>query len=905
MKKVFTTLFMTFLGLALMAQTLPQGINYQAVARDLQGNVLANQDISLLIELVLDGDPEEKTYIETHRVITNELGLFSIVVGEGRTKSGVFTEVPWAEHEIWMQIGLDEKGDGTFNIVNSSRLLAVPYALHAGSAEKLSKPEESERNGGIYWHILGNSGTVPGITFIGTTDFKDFVMKTNNIEALRISATQEIEISSDLSVGNNALIGNDLNVTNDAAIGNDLDVDGIARFNNTTESTTKDDGSVIVEGGVGIEKNTNIGGNGDIEGTLNVGGVTTVENTTESTSKDNGALIVEGGTGVEKNLNVGGITTVENTTESTSKDDGALVVEGGTGIEKNLNVGGITTVENTTESTSKDDGALVVEGGAGIEKNLNVGGDTKLSGRFTVDTTVDGDQTEQTSYPVLITGSKQGLAIDLTPATTNVLKSGRGNNYISFWEDGAQTGRIEGMNLADLDPTGLVSIISGFVSSPPNLLDISYTFGSFSLPQPTVDASLNIDFINDDFDFDIDVGLDGGSFSNPFNDLDDTYSGILGSPNGPSGSGPAATIWNDVISPAINNDNLFPDGETQTNFNSQIFSNYTLDVLNGSISTLGAIVTFATSLASILDPEDIFSEGVGLVVEILNLIIYGSYADINLGVAYESGSGDYAEWLERADIDETISPGDVVGVIGGKISKKFTHADRFMAVSTSPIVLGNMPKDANGESRAEKVAFMGQIPVKVRGLVEIGDYILPSGEGDGTAIAVSPQHMLARDYQRIIGVAWDQSEPENFINMINTAVGLNHNDMSKVIEEMQFTMNQMQLAIKEVNPDFEMRFYNTEYAEHPQKGLDYSVASSHTSNISGYFEGKTYANRGEMLQDVKKAMMEEAGINFDNIPLVEYMLDHPEQAEELAAYYQDLLGDMMWITAQVNNASKK
>jgi len=36
--------------------------------------------------------------------------------------------------------------------------------------------------------------------------------------------------------------------------------------------------------------------------------------------------------------------------------------------------------------------------------------------------------------------------------------------------------------------------------------------------------------------------------------------------------------------------------------------------------------------------------------------------------------------------------------------------------------------------------------VKVIGEVEIGDYILPSGQGDGVAIAIHPSKMLARDY---------------------------------------------------------------------------------------------------------------------------------------------------------------
>ena len=47
-----------------------------------------------------------------------------------------------------------------------------------------------------------------------------------------------------------------------------LDVDGDVTFNSTTQSTNKDSGALIVEGGVGIEKNLNVGQNTKLVGTL-------------------------------------------------------------------------------------------------------------------------------------------------------------------------------------------------------------------------------------------------------------------------------------------------------------------------------------------------------------------------------------------------------------------------------------------------------------------------------------------------------------------------------------------------------------------------------------------------------------------------------------------------------------
>lgn len=66
-------------------------------------------------------------------------------------------------------------------------------------------------------------------------------------------------------------------------------------------------------------------------------------------------------------------------------------------------------------------------------------------------------------------------------------------------------------------------------------------------------------------------------------------------------------------------------------------------------------------------------------------------ADASVGVTYQSGSGDYAEYLLRSDLNEKISSGDIVAVSGGKVTKNTSHGDKMMVVSTKPIVLGNAP----------------------------------------------------------------------------------------------------------------------------------------------------------------------------------------------------------------------
>ncbi|PDS25224.1 hypothetical protein, partial [Flavobacterium branchiophilum] len=199
---------------------------------------------------------------------------------------------------------------------------------------------------------------------------------------------------------------------------------------------------------------------------------------------------------------------------------------------------------------------------------------------------------------------------------------------------------------------------------------------------------------------------------------------------------------------------------------------------------LAAIPIVSGGLGAVVgvDAGGLAAETATLVFDTAQLPIYQSFAFSSLGVTYSSGSADYAEWLPRLNANESIEEGDIVGVFGGKISKNTKNTKQFMVVSTKPALLGNVqPKEL--EPLFEKVAFMGQIPVKVRGLVLVGDYIIPSSLEDGVGIAVSPNDIKLEQYSSIVGVAWSSAFSDLAINKVNLAIGLNHNDMSKVIEK--------------------------------------------------------------------------------------------------------------------------
>lgn len=180
------------------------------------------------------------------------------------------------------------------------------------------------------------------------------------------------------------------------------------------------------------------------------------------------------------------------------------------------------------------------------------------------------------------------------------------------------------------------------------------------------------------------------------------------------------------------------------------------------------------------DWGEVISNGVAVVDATTKLAGYVIDAKANVGVSYQSGSADYAEYIEKKDPNETCSFGDIVGVSGGRVSKNTLGADHLMVISMAPGVLGNMPL-AGTEKNFEKVAFMGQVPVKVSGPVTLGDYILASGKNDGIGYAVHPDLVQPNEYNKIVGIAWSASDGHGYIQLINVAVGLNYTKLSNKI----------------------------------------------------------------------------------------------------------------------------
>ncbi|MCF8278685.1 MAG: tail fiber domain-containing protein [Flavobacteriales bacterium] len=128
------TLALTFANV--LAQS-PQLMNYQGVARDNGGNVLANQAVGVRVYIRSGSTTGTIVYQEEHAVTTNDFGLFNLQIGS-EDIGGAMLVIDWAGNSHYIEIGLDPSGGTSYQTMGVSQLISVPYALHAKSAANVS-----------------------------------------------------------------------------------------------------------------------------------------------------------------------------------------------------------------------------------------------------------------------------------------------------------------------------------------------------------------------------------------------------------------------------------------------------------------------------------------------------------------------------------------------------------------------------------------------------------------------------------------------------------------------------------------------------------------------------------------------------------------------------------------------
>jgi hypothetical protein len=131
MKKTISIVLLLLVTVGMYAQ---DGINYKALIKDNLGAVVANQTIDVRFTIIADTGPTN-VYLETHTgATTDAYGIVILTIGDG-TSSDTFADIDWSSDTHSLKVEIDIEQDASFVDLGTTQFMAVPYALHAKTAE--------------------------------------------------------------------------------------------------------------------------------------------------------------------------------------------------------------------------------------------------------------------------------------------------------------------------------------------------------------------------------------------------------------------------------------------------------------------------------------------------------------------------------------------------------------------------------------------------------------------------------------------------------------------------------------------------------------------------------------------------------------------------------------------------
>jgi len=143
-----TKLFLIALLISIIS-VAQNGINYKALIKDANNNVVNNQIIDMVFNIELENTT---IYSESQQITTDDNGIAIAVIGSGTIISGDFNTIDWKGGNAELNVQID-LGDGFIDFGNSD-FNAVPYAIQALNMEGLETLDEGN---GLGWRLAGSN----------------------------------------------------------------------------------------------------------------------------------------------------------------------------------------------------------------------------------------------------------------------------------------------------------------------------------------------------------------------------------------------------------------------------------------------------------------------------------------------------------------------------------------------------------------------------------------------------------------------------------------------------------------------------------------------------------------------------------------------------------------------------
>ena len=237
------------------------------------GTITAESDVQVNTDLNVDGTTTlDKTTVDVSLDVTGTLGVTGAATLDTTldvTGTVDFHSTLDVDGATVLGTTLEVTGDTDLNgeLDVAEAVYLADTTLDTAVRGTLSVAEDADLNGAL---------DVAGVSTIGSTLATDTergsLQVDENLTTLGVTTLGAYGGAADTDVKGDLAVEENLTVTGPStfngnvvledgdALGGDFDITGDIDFTSTTQSTDKDTGALVIDGGVGIEKNLNVGG---------------------------------------------------------------------------------------------------------------------------------------------------------------------------------------------------------------------------------------------------------------------------------------------------------------------------------------------------------------------------------------------------------------------------------------------------------------------------------------------------------------------------------------------------------------------------------------------------------------------------------------------------------------------
>ena len=263
MKKLIVLLLVLLAANCTIQAQAPQGFNFQGIALDSTGYVVASKLVSLRFSISTDSLGNLVSYRETMSAQTDKYGQFTAVIGNGMPSIGRFSSIIWSSGSLYMKTEIDIANTGKYVVTGLSLLLSVPFALQATTAGNIASDIYGNTKAGSSALDNPKPQTTTGNVAIGDSALKYSTGLYNTAVGSK-SMLKNSSGSGNSAFGSNALSANTTGLNNTAIGSSSLSRNTTSNFNTAI-------GAMSLVYNTSGERNTAIGVNSLYKNTIGSG----------------------------------------------------------------------------------------------------------------------------------------------------------------------------------------------------------------------------------------------------------------------------------------------------------------------------------------------------------------------------------------------------------------------------------------------------------------------------------------------------------------------------------------------------------------------------------------------------------------------------------------------------------